>query len=154
LIALIQRVLRAEVEIGGQSHARIGAGILALVCAETGDDAKDAVALARKTIALRISSDEQKRMNRSLIDERLALLAVPQFTLAADTRHGRRPSFARACAPELAKSLFGRFVDAARDEGAALATGVFGADMQVALVNDGPVTFWLQCGGSQLKEAK
>jgi D-tyrosyl-tRNA(Tyr) deacylase len=144
MIALVQRVRCAEVEIGGARHTAIDGGILALVCAERGDGVNEARALAKKTVELRIFNDVEKRMNRSLIDEGLALLAVPQFTLAADTRSGRRPSFAKACEPGVAHSLFLRYVDAARDLVTRVETGVFGADMQVALVNDGPVTFWLR----------
>jgi D-aminoacyl-tRNA deacylase len=149
MIALIQRVCRAEVEIAGASHAKIGTGILALVCAERGDGVDEARALARKTAELRMFNDVEKRMNKSLIDLGLALLAVPQFTLAADTRHGRRPSFTGACAPDLARALFDRYVDAVREQVARVETGVFGADMQVALVNDGPVTFWLRAAPSE-----
>jgi D-aminoacyl-tRNA deacylase len=144
VIALVQRVTEAQVSIAGVRCALIGAGILALVCAEQGDGEGEARALARKTVELRIFSDEHGRMNRSLVDGQLALLAVPQFTLAADTGRGRRPSFARACAPGLAQSLFSCFVDAAREHVTRVETGVFGADMQVALVNDGPATFWLR----------
>jgi D-tyrosyl-tRNA(Tyr) deacylase len=149
MIALVQRVRRAEVEIAGANHATIAGGILALVCAERGDGVNEARALAKKTVELRIFNDVEKRMNRSLIDEGLELLVVPQFTLAADTRSGRRPSFTKACEPQLAQSLFLRYVDAAREHVKCVKTGVFGADMQVALVNDGPVTFWLRVAANE-----
>jgi D-tyrosyl-tRNA(Tyr) deacylase len=118
--------------------------VLALVCAERSDTEAEAAALVAKLIGYRIFPDEQGRMNRSLVDVEGGLLAVPQFTLAADTNTGTRPSFTPAAPPELGERLFGEFVRRASERHARVATGVFGAHMQVQLINDGPVTFWLQ----------
>jgi D-tyrosyl-tRNA(Tyr) deacylase len=144
VIALVQRVSKASVEIGGEPRAMIGPGMLALVCAEKGDTEKEAHLLADKTVDFRMFNDALQRMNLSLVESALELLAVSQFTLAANTNNGRRPSFTPAAAPDLARGLFDRFVAAAGRRVATVKTGVFGADMQVALVNDGPVTFWLR----------
>jgi D-tyrosyl-tRNA(Tyr) deacylase len=144
MIALIQRVARASVTVDGSVVGRIGRGILALVCAERNDRESDADTLVDKLLGFRIFPDEQDRMNRSLADIDGELLAVPQFTLAADTTSGTRPSFTPAAPPELGELLFGRFVRRAAERHARVATGVFGARMQVELINDGPVTFWLQ----------
>jgi D-tyrosyl-tRNA(Tyr) deacylase len=148
LIALVQRVLQASVSIGGKTHSAIEAGVLALVCAERGDTEREAVMLADKVIDFRLFADQQHHMNLSLQDAGHALLAVPQFTLAADTSRGRRPSFTPAAPPDIANSLFERFVAHARSRLVSVEVGVFGADMQVALVNDGPVTFWLRIAPS------
>jgi D-aminoacyl-tRNA deacylase len=144
MIALIQRVAEASVTVDGEVVGRIGRGILALVCAERSDDAGQPVALVEKLLAYRIFPDEQGRMNRSLVEVDGGVLAVPQFTLAADTNSGTRPSFTPAAPPELGERLYGEFVRVARERHAHVATGVFGAHMQVQLINDGPVTFWLQ----------
>src|SRR5512139_1627977 len=144
MIALIQRVSQASVAVDGAATAQIGRGILALVCAERTDSEVEAAALVAKVLAYRIFPDEQGRMNRSLVDIDGGLLAVPQFTLAADTNSGTRPSFTPAAPPELGERLFGEFVRVARERHARVATGVFGAHMTVQLTNDGPVTFWLQ----------
>jgi len=144
MIALIQRVNEASVTVDGAVIGQIGRGILALVCAERGDDARQAEALVAKLLGYRIFPDDQGRMNRSLVDVDGGLLAVPQFTLAADTNTGTRPSFTPAAPPEVGEQLFGEFVRAASARHARVATGMFGAHMQVQLVNDGPVTFWLQ----------
>jgi D-tyrosyl-tRNA(Tyr) deacylase len=144
MIALIQRVARASVTVDGSVVGRIERGILAFVCAERNDRESDADTLVDKLLAFRIFPDEQDRMNRSLADVDGELLAVPQFTLAADTASGTRPSFTPAAPPELGERLFGRFVRRAAERHARVATGVFGARMQVELINDGPVTFWLQ----------
>jgi D-aminoacyl-tRNA deacylase len=144
MIALIQRVAEASVAVDGKVAGQIGRGILALVCAERDDTEAEASALVTKLLGYRIFPDENGRMNRSLVDVDGGLLAVPQFTLAADTNTGTRPSFTPAAAPELGERLFREFVRVAAERHAHVATGVFGAHMQVQLINDGPVTFWLQ----------
>lgn len=144
MIALIQRVSQAAVAVDGAVVGQIGPGVLALVCAERTDGEAEAAALAAKLLAYRIFQDEQGRMNRSLVDIDGELLAVPQFTLAADTNSGTRPSFTPAAPPELGERLFAEFVRRARERDVRVATGMFGAHMQVQLINDGPVTFWLQ----------
>lgn len=144
MIALIQRVAEASVTVDGTVVGRIGRGVLALVCAERSDTEAEAAALAGKLLAYRIFPDEQGRMNRSLADVEGGLLVVPQFTLAADTNSGTRPSFTPAAPPELGERLFGEFVRVARARHGRVETGAFGAQMQVQLTNDGPVTFWLQ----------
>ena len=144
MIALIQRVAQASVAVDGATVGQVGCGVLALVCAERGDTTAEAAALVAKLLGYRIFPDDQGRMNRSLVDIDGELLAVPQFTLAADTNSGTRPSFTPAAPPELGERLFGEFVRIARARHARVATGVFGAHMRVQLINDGPVTFWLQ----------
>ena len=144
MIALVQRVSEAEVTVGAESVGAIGAGILALVGVERGDGELEAARLVERVLGYRIFPDAEGRMNLSLADTGGALLAVPQFTLAADTRKGARPSFSSAAAPAEGERLFGHFVALARARVGAVATGRFGAEMQVRLVNDGPVTFWLQ----------
>ena len=144
MIALIQRVSQASVAVDGAVVGQIGRGVQALVCAERTDRDAEAAALVAKLLAYRIFPDEQGRMNRSLVDIDGELLAVPQFTLAADTNSGTRPSFTPAAPPELGERLFGEFVIRARERDVRVATGMFGAHMQVQLINDGPVTFWLQ----------
>jgi D-tyrosyl-tRNA(Tyr) deacylase len=143
LIALIQRVSNASVRIDGEEVGAIGQGVLALVGVERGDGETEAARLAERVIAYRIFADAQGRMNLSLKEIAGELLAVPQFTLAADTNSGLRPSFSSAASPAEGEALFVRFVEKAA-EAVHVATGRFGADMQVSLVNDGPVTFWLQ----------
>jgi D-tyrosyl-tRNA(Tyr) deacylase len=141
---LLQRVREASVSIDGQVHGRIGAGLLVLCGVRVGDGAEDCAWLARKIVRLRIFPDDAGVMNRSLADLGAAVLAVSQFTLYASTRKGQRPSYSAAAPPGLAAPLFAQFVDAVeRELGSRIATGVFGADMQVALVNDGPVSLWL-----------
>ena len=144
MIALIQRVTRARVEVAGAAVGEIGPGVLALVGVERGDGEAEAARLAERVIGYRIFADAAGKMNRSLADIGGGLLAVPQFTLAADTAKGARPSFSSAAAPAEGAQLFERFVALARERHASVHTGRFGADMQVSLVNDGPVTFWLQ----------
>src|SRR5512144_525133 len=144
MIALIQRVAQAQVTVDGAVVGQIGCGVLALVCAERADTEAEAAALVAKLLGYRIFPDEHGRMNRSLVDIHGGLLVVPQFTLAADTNSGTRPSFTPAAPPELGERLFGEFVRVASARHAQVATGVFGAHMQVQLTNDGPVTFWLQ----------
>jgi len=143
LIALIQRVTRAAVHVDGAQIGAIGQGILALVAVERGDREAQAARLAERVLAYRIFGDAQGTMNLSLRDVGGELLAVPQFTLAADTRSGLRPSFSGAAAPDEGEMLFIKFAEKAA-ETVHVASGRFGADMQVSLVNDGPVTFWLQ----------
>lgn len=143
MIALIQRVAQASVSVGGETVGAIGTGILALVGVERGDADTQAERLAERVLGYRIFADAEGRMNCSLLESGGALLAVPQFTLVADTRKGSRPSFSSGAAPEEGVRLFERFVECARRR-ASVQTGRFGADMRVSLVNDGPVTFWLQ----------
>ena len=143
MIALIQRVTEASVTVQGEAVGAIGAGVLALVGVERGDGEAQALRLVERVLGYRIFSDEAGKMNRSLLEAGGALLAVPQFTLVADTRKGMRPSFSSGAAPEKGMQLFERFVECARRQ-ASVQTGRFGADMRVSLVNDGPVTFWLQ----------
>jgi D-tyrosyl-tRNA(Tyr) deacylase len=148
MIALLQRVTAARVDINGERQAAIERGILALVCAERGDGQREAVALAEKTLAFRMFQDHSERMNLNLIEAHGRLLAVPQFTLAADTGRGRRPSFTKGAEPELAYALFQDYVRSAEMRLGSVEVGVFGANMQVSLTNDGPVTFWLRVAPS------
>jgi len=144
VIALIQRVTGANVKVAGDPVGVIGAGILALVGVERGDTELEALLLAERVVNYRIFADAEGKMNLSLKDVHGQLLAVPQFTLAADTTSGARPSFSSAAGAESAERLFKRFVEKAEEWLPRVATGRFGAHMQVSLVNDGPVTFWLQ----------
>lgn len=144
MIALIQRVREARVQVAGLTTGAIHRGILALVGVEKGDTEREAERLAERVIGYRIFPDDSGKMNRSLAEVRGGLLIVPQFTLAADTNSGARPSFSTAAAPAEGEKLYLRFVELARARHALVETGTFAADMQVSLVNDGPVTFWLQ----------
>lgn len=144
MIALIQRVHSAEVQVGGASVGRIGSGLLALVAVRPDDTAASATRLVERMLGYRIFADDAGKMNRSLADTGGGLLMVPQFTLAADTGRGTRPSFSTAAAPAAARTLFDEAVVQARARHADVATGLFGADMDVHLVNHGPVTFWLE----------
>jgi D-tyrosyl-tRNA(Tyr) deacylase len=144
LIALVQRVAEARVSVAGDAVGAIGRGVLALIGVERGDAEREALRLAERVLGYRIFPDEEGKMNRSLADVAGGLLLVPQFTLAADTKSGTRAGFSTAAAPEEGKRLFDYFVSTCRGLHAEVATGRFGADMQVSLVNDGPVTFWLQ----------
>ena len=144
MIALLQRAARAHVVVDGQTVGEIGAGLLVLLCAERGDTMRQGETLLARMLAYRMFSDDAGRMNRSLTDTGGGLLLVPQFTLAADTRSGLRPSFTPAAPPDEARRLFDEVVVRATVLHRPVATGVFGADMQVHLVNDGPVTFWLR----------
>ena len=144
MIALIQRVTEARVEVGGETLGSIGRGILALVGVERGDAEAQAERLAERVLGYRIFPDAAGKMNLSLLDIGGELLAVPQFTLAADTKTGTRAGFSTAAAPEEGRSLFDRFVFFASQKQLQVKTGAFGADMKVSAVNDGPVTFWLQ----------
>lgn len=148
MIGLIQRVSEASVVVEGQAVGQIGRGLLVLLGVEKQDDEAAARRLLDRLLAYRVFPDAAGRMNLSLTDIGGELLLVPQFTLVADTRKGTRPSFSSAAAPELGKTLFEYFVATARERHPKVATGVFGADMKVSLVNDGPVTFWLQAGSS------
>ncbi len=144
MIGLLQRVSEASVRVDGQVVGAIEAGLMVLVCAEKGDTEREAEALLAKLLGYRVFSDEAGKMNRSITDTAGGLLLVPQFTLAADTRSGTRPSFSPAAAPEDGRRLFDHVVRQARERHGIVETGKFGADMKVALINDGPVTFWLQ----------
>ena len=143
MIALIQRVSNAAVHIEGLEVAAIGKGILTLIGVERGDGEAEAQRLAERVLAYRIFADAQGKMNLSLTHVSGELLAVPQFTLAADTASGLRPSFSSAAAPAEGELLFIKFTEKAA-EAVHVAAGRFGADMKVSLVNDGPVTFWLR----------
>jgi len=144
MIALLQRVAGAEVKISGESVGRIGRGLLVFYCAERGDSDAGCERLLQRILKLRCFPDHEGRMNRSVQDVAGALLVVSQFTLAADTDGGNRPGFSRAAAPDEGRRLYERFVEAARARHPDVACGRFGADMQVALVNDGPVTLWMR----------
>jgi D-tyrosyl-tRNA(Tyr) deacylase len=144
MIALLQRVSSASVVVDGETLGAIDAGLMVLVCAERADTDRDADTLLAKLLAYRVFADAAGKMNRSLTDTAGGLLLVPQFTLAADTKSGTRPSFTPAATPADALRLFTYFVDQARLKHATVASGRFGADMKVSLTNDGPVTFWLQ----------
>ena len=144
MIALLQRVARARVEVDARVVGAIDAGLLVFECAERGDRERQAEALLARVLAYRMFGDDAGRMNRSVRDIAGGLLVVPQFTLAADTRSGLRPSFTPAAPPEQARRLFEHVVDRAKVAHPRVETGIFGADMQVHLVNDGPVTFWLR----------
>ena len=143
MIALVQRVAEAKVAVGGETVGAIGRGILALIGVERGDGEAEAQRLADKVLAYRIFPDAAGKMNLSIVDIGGELLAVPQFTLAADTNSGTRASFSAAAAPADAERLFSYLVELINAK-SRVATGIFGADMKVSLVNDGPVTFWLQ----------
>jgi D-tyrosyl-tRNA(Tyr) deacylase len=141
--ALIQRVIEASVEVDGERVAAIGAGLLVLVAAGSGDGPDAAAQLAGKVARLRIFADSEGRMNRSLVDVGGAALVVSQFTLYADVRRGNRPGFTAAAPPDVGEALVAAFAAELAALGVPVATGRFGAHMHVALVNDGPVTIWL-----------
>lgn len=144
MIALLQRVSGASVEIDGEMVGRIGPGLMVLVAVHRDDEDRDIARLAERILTYRVFPDAEGRMNRSLLDEALGLLLVPQFTLAADTRKGTRASFTRAAAPEKGAAYFERLVATCKAQLGTVETGRFGANMQVSLTNDGPVTFWLE----------
>ena len=144
MISVIQRVSQARVEVGGATIGEIGAGLLVLVCAERGDSEVRADKLLAKLLKLRIFSDATGKMNRSVQDVKGGLLVVSQFTLAADTSGGNRPSFTSAAPPDEGRRLYDYFVAQARLAHPEVATGEFAADMQIHLVNDGPVTIPLR----------
>lgn len=144
MIGLLQRVSSAAVVVDGSTMGAIDAGLLVLLCAEKGDTEKEADALLNKLLGYRVFADGAGKMNLSVTDVAGGLLLVPQFTLAADTNSGTRPSFTPAASPQDGLRLFNYFVAQAKRRHAVVQTGLFGADMQVSLINDGPVTFWLQ----------
>ncbi|MRW91807.1 D-tyrosyl-tRNA(Tyr) deacylase [Duganella sp. FT80W] len=146
MIGLLQRVSSASVVVDGVTIGAIDAGLMVLVCAERNDTEKEADALLTKLLGYRVFADDAGKMNRSVTDTNGGLLLVPQFTLAADTKSGTRPSFTPAAAPADGLRLFNYFVEQARLKHPLVQTGQFGADMKVSLTNDGPVTFWLQTG--------
>ena len=142
--AVVQRVQRASVTVGSEVTGEIGPGLVVLLGVFPDDDERIAVELAAKTAALRIFPGSDKPMNASVLDTGGEALVVSQFTLAADTRRGNRPGFSTAAPPELAEPLYERYVAALAETGVGVQTGWFGADMQVSLVNDGPVTILLE----------
>jgi D-tyrosyl-tRNA(Tyr) deacylase len=144
MIALLQRVTEARVRVQGEDIAAIGAGLLVLVGVQRDDTEAAADRLAERLVAYRVFADEAERMNRSVRDVGGSVLLVPQFTLAADTSSGLRPSFSSAAPPSRGAELFERLVAGVQASGVTLACGRFGAHMQVTLTNDGPVTFWLE----------
>jgi D-tyrosyl-tRNA(Tyr) deacylase len=144
MIGLLQRVTEAEVRIAGEAVGGIGAGLLVLIGVEKNDTEAAAERLLERIVTYRVFSDESGKMNLDLLERKGGLLLVPQFTLAADTAKGRRPGFSTAASPEQGKRLFEHLVARARRRLGAAESGVFGANMQVRLTNDGPVTFWLQ----------
>jgi D-tyrosyl-tRNA(Tyr) deacylase len=144
MIGLLQRVTTARVVVAGETVGAIDRGLLVLVGVERGDAETQADRLLERLLGYRVFEDAGGRMNCSLADTGGGLLLVPQFTLAADTQKGRRPSFTPAADPDAGRRLFEYLLARARDTHPVVAAGVFGADMQVHLVNDGPVTFWLQ----------
>jgi D-aminoacyl-tRNA deacylase len=144
VIALLQRVRRAAVEVAGRTVGEIGPGLLMLVCAEPNDTADTAARLVDKLLKLRVFADEAGKMNRSVQDVAGGLLIVSQFTLAADTAGGNRPSFSGAAPAALGRALYEEVLRVARERHPIVQSGEFGADMQVSLVNDGPVTIPLR----------
>lgn len=144
MIALLQRVRQASVAVEDENIASIGAGLLVFIAVKRGDSAADAGRMAERVLTYRVFSDAAGRMNHSLLDTRGELLLVPQFTLAADTRKGTRASFTPAAEPDEGRRLFECVLDACRKRATTVASGRFGAAMQVSLINDGPVTFWLE----------
>jgi len=144
MLALIQRVLHAHVDVDEQTVGRIGPGLLALVAVQPGDGEPQVQRMLERLLGYRVFADAEGRMNRSLTDIGGGLLLVPQFTLAADTTKGMRPSFASAATPEAGRLWFERLVELAKKTHPRVEIGRFGAHMNVSLVNDGPVTFWLE----------
>lgn len=144
MIALIQRVTGASVRVGDEVTGEIGHGLLVLLGVEKDDNQQKAKRLCERVLGYRIFSDEDDKMNLNLKQVGGSVLVVSQFTLAADTNKGMRPSFSGGAEPALAESLYEYFADCCREQGVTTGTGRFAADMQVSLVNDGPVTFWLQ----------
>lgn len=145
MIGLLQRVKNASVAVNDQVIGAVGKGLLVLVCAEKGDSEEQCEKLAKKVLAYRIFEDENGKMNKSVSDIGGEILIVSQFTLAADTAKGLRPSFTPAADPETGKRLYEHFIEKIKESGLKTETGQFGANMQVALINDGPVTIWLKC---------
>ena len=144
MIGLLQRVTNARVEVDGDTVGEIGRGLLVLVAVHRDDSERDVARLAERMLSYRVFPDDEGRMNRSVVVEGGGLLLVPQFTLAANTKKGTRASFTRAAAPEKGEAYFRQLVRICRDTLSTVETGEFGANMQVALVNDGPVTFWIE----------
>ena len=144
MIGLLHWVSAASVAADGETTGEIGRGLMVLVAVHRDDTDADITRLAERILTYRVFPDDEGRMNRSILDESLGLLLVPQFTLAADTKKGTRASFTRAAAPEKGEDYFERLVAACREQLETVETGRFGANMQVTLTNDGPVTFWLQ----------
>lgn len=144
MIALLQRVTEAWVDVGGERVGHIGTGLMVLIGVERGDSEQQADRLLERLLGYRVFCDAGGRMNLGLEDVGGGLLLVPQFTLAADTSRGRRPGFSQAAAPEEGRKWFDYLVEQAGLRHSLVETGLFGADMQVGLINDGPVTFWLQ----------
>ena len=144
MIGLLQRVTSARVDVGGETVGEIGRGLLVLVAVHRDDGERDIARLAERILSYRVFPDEAGRINRSVVDVEGGLLLVRQFTLAADTRKGTRASFTKAAAPDKGAAYFERLVAACRDRLDTVETGRFGANMQVSLTNDGPVTFWLE----------
>ncbi len=145
MIGLLQRVKNASVTVNDQVIGAVEKGLLILVCAEKGDSEEQCEKLAKKVLAYRIFEDENGKMNKSVSDIGGEILIVSQFTLAADTAKGLRPSFTPAADPETGKRLYEHFIEKVGESGLKTQTGQFGANMQVALINDGPVTIWLKC---------
>lgn len=143
MIALIQRVLEASVTVEARTVGAIGPGLLALIAVERADTSANVTRMVERLLGYRVFPDDEGRMNRSLAETAGELLLVPQFTLAADTTKGTRPSFTPAAAPEIAEKLFNEVVARARSRHSSVETGEFGADMRVSLINHGPVTFHL-----------
>jgi len=144
MIGLLQRVTEASVTVGSEVVASIGPGLLVFIAVRDRDTAADARRLTERILGYRVFADDAGRMNRSLTDLGLELLLVPQFTLAADTRKGRRASFTGAAAAHRGREFFDLMLAMCRERTPRVASGIFGADMKVALINDGPVTFWLE----------
>jgi D-aminoacyl-tRNA deacylase len=144
MIALIQRVTRAHVDVAGETIGRIGPGLLALVAVQPADGEPQAQRIVERLLGFRVFSDEAGKMNKSLSEVNGGLLLVSQFTLAADTAKGMRPSFTSAASPEQGRKWFDRVVELAKNRHSTVEMGRFGAHMEISLVNDGPVTFWLQ----------
>lgn len=145
MIGLLQRVKNVSVTVNDQVIGAVEKGLLILVCAEKGDSEEQCEKLAKKVLAYRIFEDENGKMNKSVSDIGGEILIVSQFTLAADTTKGLRPSFTPAADPETGKRLYEHFIEKIKESGLKTETGQFGANMQVALINDGPVTIWLKC---------
>jgi D-tyrosyl-tRNA(Tyr) deacylase len=144
MIGLLQRVSSAAVTVDGQTIGQIDRGLLVLVAVHRDDEERDIARLAERILGYRVFPDAEDRMNRSLLDDDLGLLLVPQFTLAADTKKGTRASFTKAANPEKGEDYFARLVAACKEPLKTVETGQFGANMKVTLTNDGPVTFWLE----------
>ena len=143
MIGLLQRVTHADVAVDGETVGRIGRGLMVLVAVHRDDTEQDVARLAERLLGYRVFPDDEGRMNRSVQDIHGGLLLVPQFTLTADTKKGTRASFTKGAPPEMASEYFDKLVAACRAQLDTVETGRFGADMQVSLTNDGPVTFWL-----------